>query len=65
MMKSLKIRAALLTVVGRVSVSPADSIVMAQTGPPGVWRSAEPNPDSWSDKPVKVSGTVKYDFVLE
>ena len=65
MMKALRIRAAFLTVVGVVFLSTADCVVVAQSGPPGVWRSAEANPDSWSDKPVKVSGTLKYDFVLE
>ncbi|HSE30900.1 MAG TPA: energy transducer TonB [Pyrinomonadaceae bacterium] len=46
-MKSRRIRAALLTVAGVVCFSTAGSIVMGQSGAPGVWRSADANPDSW------------------
>lgn len=46
-MKSRRIRAALLTVALVVCFSAAGSIVMGQSGPPGVWRSPDANPDSW------------------
>jgi TonB family protein len=45
-MKSLRVRASLLTVVGVVCLSTA--IVMGQSGPPSVWRSPDANADNWT-----------------
>jgi len=72
-MKALKIRACLLTAVSIACLSTTVSIVMGQTvsadflqaAAVSAARTARFQPVSVSNKPVRISGIIKYDFVLE
>lgn len=63
-MKSLGIRASLLTIVG-ISAKSISGHPLLQAAAVSAARTARFQPVLVDNKPVKGSGIIKYDFVLE